>query len=31
MLLAAGLVRDVAVRQAQREWYVDYVLASRQG
>jgi plasmid replication initiation protein len=31
MLLAAGLVRDVAVRQQQREWYVDYVLASRQG
>jgi hypothetical protein len=30
MLLAAGLVRDAAVRQQQREWYVDYVLASRQ-
>ncbi|HET7459012.1 MAG TPA: replication initiator protein A [Gemmatimonadaceae bacterium] len=30
MLLAAGLVRDVAIRQAQRAWYVDYVLASRQ-
>jgi hypothetical protein len=30
MLLAAGLVRDVAVRQQQRAWYVDYVLASRQ-
>ena len=29
MLLAAGLVRDAAIRQQQREWYVDYVLASR--
>jgi plasmid replication initiation protein len=31
MLLASGLVRGVAVRQQQREWYVDYVLASRHG
>ncbi|GAC1658758.1 MAG: hypothetical protein NVS4B13_02260 [Candidatus Elarobacter sp.] len=29
MLVAAGLVRDAAIRQQQREWYVDYVLASR--
>jgi hypothetical protein len=29
MLLAGGLLRDAVVRQQQREWYVDYVLASR--
>lgn len=29
MLLAAGLVRDVTVRQQKREWFVDYVLAAR--
>jgi plasmid replication initiation protein len=29
MLLAAGLVRDAAIRQQQRQWFVDYVLASR--
>ena len=29
MLLAAGLVRDAAIRQYHREWYVDYMLASR--
>jgi len=29
MLLAAGIVRDVAVRQVRRQWHVDYVLASR--
>jgi plasmid replication initiation protein len=29
MLLAAGLLRDVAVRQHMKEWFVDYVLASR--
>jgi len=29
MLLAAGLVRDAAVRQVRREWLVDYVLAPR--
>ncbi len=29
MLLAAGLVRDAAIRQYQRDWYVDYMLASR--
>jgi len=28
-LLDAGIVREAAVRQHQREWYVDYVLASR--
>jgi plasmid replication initiation protein len=29
MLLAAGLARDIALRQQRREWFVDYVLASR--
>jgi plasmid replication initiation protein len=29
MLLAAGLLRNVVIRQQMREWYVDYVLASR--
>jgi plasmid replication initiation protein len=29
MLLAAGLVRDAAIRQYHRNWYVDYILASR--
>ena len=29
MLVAAGLLRDVTVRQQMREWYVDYVLAAR--
>lgn len=29
MLLAAGLLRDVGVRQHRREWYVDYVLSTR--
>ena len=29
MLLAAGLLRDVQIRQHMRDWYVDYVLASR--
>jgi plasmid replication initiation protein len=29
MLIAAGIVRNVAVRQLHRAWYVDYVLASR--
>ena len=29
MLLAAGLARDIAFRQQRREWFVDYVLASR--
>ena len=29
MLIASGFVRDAAVRQHQREWYVDYMLASR--
>ena len=30
-LVQAGIVRDAAVRQHQRAWFVDYVLASRQG
>ncbi|GAC1652920.1 MAG: hypothetical protein NVS4B3_15550 [Gemmatimonadaceae bacterium] len=29
MLVAAGLVRDASIRQYRREWFVDYVLASR--
>jgi plasmid replication initiation protein len=29
MLLAAGLLRDAAFRQVNRDWLVDYVLASR--
>ncbi|HEX2693195.1 MAG TPA: replication initiator protein A [Gemmatimonadaceae bacterium] len=29
MLLAAGLLRDAAFRQINRDWLVDYVLASR--
>ena len=29
MLLAAGLVRDATFRQINRDWLVDYVLASR--
>lgn len=29
MLLSAGLVRDVKIRQQQRDWFVDYVLAPR--
>jgi plasmid replication initiation protein len=29
MLLTAGLVRDAAIRQYHRDWYVDYILASR--
>jgi plasmid replication initiation protein len=29
MLVASGVLRDAAVRQQRREWYVDYVLASR--
>lgn len=31
MLVASGVLRDAAVRQQKREWYVDYVLASRTG
>jgi plasmid replication initiation protein len=31
MLASSGLVRVAAFRQHQREWFVDYVLASRQG
>jgi plasmid replication initiation protein len=29
MLLSAGLVRDIAIRQYERIWHVDYVLGSR--
>ena len=29
MLLSAGLVRDIGVRQYERVWHVDYVLGSR--
>ena len=29
MLLSAGLVRDIAIRQYERQWHVDYVLGSR--
>jgi plasmid replication initiation protein len=29
MLISAGLLRDAAVRQQMREWFVDYVLAAR--
>ncbi len=29
MLLSAGLVRDIAVRQYDRVWHVDYVLGAR--
>ncbi|HUF26821.1 MAG TPA: replication initiator protein A [Gemmatimonadaceae bacterium] len=29
MLLSAGLIRDAAVRQHDRQWYVDYVLAPK--
>ena len=29
MLISAGIVRNAAIRQEQREWYVDYVLATK--
>jgi plasmid replication initiation protein len=29
MLLSEGLARDIAFKQHRREWFVDYVLASR--
>ncbi len=29
LLVQAGIVRDAAIRQHQRDWFVDYVLASR--
>ncbi len=29
ILVTAGLVRDAAIRQYHRDWYVDYMLASR--
>jgi hypothetical protein len=31
MLTAAGVIRNAAIRQEQREWYVDYVLATKGG
>lgn len=31
MLVGAGLVRSAAFRQVTRDWFVDYVLASRNG
>lgn len=31
MLVTAGLLRDAAIRQQKREWYVDYVLATKAG
>jgi hypothetical protein len=29
MLKDAGVIREAVVRQQQREWFVDYVLAGR--
>jgi plasmid replication initiation protein len=29
MLMAGGVLRNAAIRQEQREWYVDYVLATK--
>ncbi len=29
MLVDAGIIREAAVRQRQREWFVDYVLATK--
>lgn len=31
MLVAAGVLRNVVIRQQQRKWFVDYVLGSRPG
>ena len=31
MLLAAGIARDVRIKQVSREWMVDYVMAGRAG
>ena len=31
MLVAAGVLRDAAIRQQKREWFVDYVLAVKAG
>lgn len=31
MLLAAGIARDVRIKQVNREWLVDYVMAGRAG
>jgi hypothetical protein len=30
MLVELGVLRNAVIRQQQREWYVDYVLGSRQ-
>ena len=29
MLVEQGMLRNAAIRQQQREWYVDYMLGSR--
>jgi hypothetical protein len=29
MLIAAGLLRDASFHQIDRDWHVDYVLATR--
>jgi hypothetical protein len=29
MLVEQGILRNAAIRQQQREWYVDYVIGSR--
>ena len=31
MLLAAGIARDVRIKQVSREWMVDYIIAGRAG
>ena len=31
MLVASGVLRNVVMRQQQREWFVDYMLGSRPG
>lgn len=31
MLVAAGVLRNVVIRQQQRKWFVDYMLGSRPG
>lgn len=31
MLLAAGITRDVRIKQVKREWMVDYIIAGRAG
>jgi len=31
MLKQSGVIREAVVRQQQREWFVDYVLAGKSG